>query len=175
MLLFWCYCLSSLVEQDSSTQELVSKTPQLVDKFLFVIHCACRGCPLGCTQHSLFSSQLAAITLFYCTFNVKSAQSFVDCGALAKMAQITTSLFVNKEDYDTPLRWEIRARCRYCELKKRRRTSFNILSDHYPSAQLVLWKIEIMCFNMLQLFSLPSSCALFSVYDSTVSPSSPKK
>lgn len=60
-------------------------------------------------------------------------------------------------------------------LKKRRRTSFNILSDHYPPAQLVLWKIEIMCFNMLQLFSLASSCALFSVYDSTVSPSSPKK
>jgi len=104
MLLTCCYYLPSLVEQDPSTQELVSKTPQLIDKFLFVIHCACRGCPLGCAQHSLFSSQLAAITLFYCTFNVKSAQSFVDCGTVGKMVQITTNLFVNEEDYDTPLR-----------------------------------------------------------------------
>lgn len=104
MLLICLYCLASLVEQDSSTQELVSKTPQLIDKFLFVIHCACRGCPLGCAQHSLFSSQLAAITMFYCTFNVKSAQLFVDCGAVEKMVQITTNLFANEEDYDTPLR-----------------------------------------------------------------------
>ena len=92
------------MEQDSSTQELVFKTPQLVDRFLFVIHCACRGCPLGGAEHSLFSSQLAAITLFYCTFNIKSAQSFVDCGAVEKMVQITTNLFVNEEEYDTPLR-----------------------------------------------------------------------
>lgn len=99
-----CYCLSRLVEQDSNAQEVVSKMPQLINKLLFMIHCTCRGCPSECAQYPLFSRQLAAIILFYCTFNVKCAQSFVDCGALAKMVQITTNLFVNKEKYDTPLR-----------------------------------------------------------------------
>ena len=100
-------CLSRLVEQNSNAQEVVCKMPQLIDKLLHMIYCACRGCQSASPGHSLFSSQLAAITLFYCTFNVKSAQSLVDCGALAKMIEITTNLLVDEVDHDTPLRWEL--------------------------------------------------------------------
>lgn len=100
------YCFSRLVEKDSNTQELLSKTPQMIDKLLDMIHCACDDHHLASPVHSLFSSQLAAITLFYCTFNVKSAQSLVDCGALARMVEVTSKLLVDDEVNDTPLRWE---------------------------------------------------------------------
>ncbi|KAL9952290.1 hypothetical protein ACROYT_G039525 [Oculina patagonica] len=98
-------CFGGLVEQDSNAQEVVSKTPQLIDKLLHMIHCASLSHQSESPRHSMFSSQLAAIILFYCTFNVKSAQSFVDCGALTKMIEITTNLLVDQEDHDTPLRY----------------------------------------------------------------------
>ena len=93
------------MEQDSNTQEIVSKAPQLTGKLLDMIRYVCEGDEPASPGYSLFSSQLAAITLFYCTFNVKSAQPLVDCGALAKMVEITTNLLVDEDDHDTPLRW----------------------------------------------------------------------
>ncbi len=92
------------MEKDSNAQEVVAKTPKLIDKLLHMIHCACTGHQSESPRHSLFSSQLAAMTLFYCTFNVKSAQSLVDYGALTKMIEITTNLLVKKKNRDIPLR-----------------------------------------------------------------------
>ena len=62
--------------------------------------------------YSLFSSQVAANTLFYCSFNVKSAKSLVDCGALEKIINITTDLLDDSQG-DTPLRWE---QLLFCEM-----------------------------------------------------------
>ena len=71
----------------------------MIDKLLFMID-RCQSEPAG---YSLFSSQVASNTIFYCTFNVKSAQPLVDCGALEKMLDITKKLLFVK-DGNTPLR-----------------------------------------------------------------------
>lgn len=56
-------------------------------------------------EYSLFSSQVASNTLFYCTFNVKSAQYLVNCGVVEKMLNITKKL-LDDEEGDFPLRLE---------------------------------------------------------------------
>ena len=99
---FLCYFFSRLIEYDSNIQEEVSKMPPLIDKLIFMID-RCQSQPAG---YSLFSSQVASNTLFYCTFNVKSAQPLVDCGALEKMINITRNLLIDN-DSNTPLRWEV--------------------------------------------------------------------
>ena len=86
---------------DSNVQEKLSKTPSLIYKLLFAID-RYQSKPAG---YSFGSSQMASNTLLYCTFNVKSAQPLVDCGALEKMIKITKTLLIDK-DSDTPLRWE---------------------------------------------------------------------
>lgn len=88
-----------LVESDSTTQEEVSKMLALIDKILFMIDRR-HSEP---ADYSLFSSQVASNTLFYCTFNVKSAWSLVKCGALSKAIDITRHLLFDKEG-NTPLR-----------------------------------------------------------------------
>lgn len=88
-----------LIEFDSSVQEEASKMQSLIDKLLFMID-RCQSEPAG---YSLFSSQVASNTIFYCTFNVKSAQPLVDCGALERMLNITKKLLFDKES-NTPLR-----------------------------------------------------------------------
>ena len=93
------YFLCSLVEYDPNIQEEVSKMPPLINKLLFMID-RCHSDPAG---YSLYSSQVASNTLFYCTFNVKSAQPLVDCGALEKMLAITQKLLTD-EDSDAALR-----------------------------------------------------------------------
>ena len=97
------------MESDSATQEQVSKMTPLVDKILFMIDRS-QSEP---ANYSLFSSQVASNTLFYCTFNANSAQSLLDCGALAKMINITRELLVDK-DGNTPLRY---AHCKNLKLK----------------------------------------------------------
>jgi len=86
-------CCAGLVEDDSTTQKEVSQLKPLIAKILFMVD-RCRSEPAG---YSVASSQLAACFLFYCTFNIKSAQSLVDCGALTKMIDITRQLLLNKE------------------------------------------------------------------------------
>jgi len=88
-----------LIEFDSNIQKEASKMPLLIDKLLFMID-RCQSDPAG---YSLFSSQVASNTIFYCTFNIKSAQPLVDCGALEKMLNITKKL-LNDKDSNTPLR-----------------------------------------------------------------------
>lgn len=93
-------CVGGLVELDPDAQEVVSKMSQLIDKLVFMID---RRQSLH-AGYSLFSSQVAANTLFYCTFNAKSAKSLVDCGALEKIIDITTNL-LDEMHGDTPLRY----------------------------------------------------------------------
>jgi len=73
--------------------------PPLIDKLLFMTD-RYQSEPAG---YSPSASQEACKALLYCTYNVKSAQPLVDCGALGKMVNITKSL---DKDNDTPLRWE---------------------------------------------------------------------
>ena len=87
------------MEFDPIIQEEASKMQSLIDKLLFMID-RCQSEPAG---YSLFSSQVASNTLFYCTFNVNSAQPLVDCGALEKMLNITKKLLSDK-DSNTPLK-----------------------------------------------------------------------
>lgn len=94
----FCYFFR-LVELDPNAQEVVSKMSQLIDKLVFMIDRR-QSMQAG---YSLFSSQVAANTLFYCTFNVKSATTLVDCGALDKIIDITTNL-LDEMHGDTPLR-----------------------------------------------------------------------
>ena len=68
--------------------------PSVIDKLLVIIDR--RKSESAGIQYSLFSSQVASNTLFYCTFNVKSAQPLMDCGALEKMLNITKELPYNK-------------------------------------------------------------------------------
>ena len=75
----------------------------VIDKLLFVID-RCQSEPVG---YSLFSSQLASNVLFHCTYNVKSAQPLVDCGAVNRMLRITKKLLI-KKDSDTHLRYSCR-------------------------------------------------------------------
>ena len=89
-----------LVESDATTQEEVSKMSALIDKILFMVDRR-QSEP---ADYSLFSSQVASNTLFYCTFNVKSAWSLVECGALTKAIDITRHLLFDKEG-NTPLRY----------------------------------------------------------------------
>ena len=95
------YLFARLVECDSNIQEEVSKMPALINKLLFMID----RCQSESAGYSLFSSQVASNTLFYCTFNVKSAQPLVNCGAVEKMVNITKTLLDDKEG-NTPLRLE---------------------------------------------------------------------
>ena len=71
----------------------------LIDKILFMIDRR----QSGLQDYSLFSSQVASNTLFYCTFNVNSTQSLVNIGALTKMLDITRHFLLDK-DGDVPLR-----------------------------------------------------------------------
>ena len=87
------------MEYDPNIQEEVSKLSQLIDKLLFITD-RCQSGPAG---YSLLSSQMASDILFYCTWNVRSAQPLVDCGALEKMLNITQKLLIRK-DSDTILR-----------------------------------------------------------------------
>jgi len=93
------YFLCRLVECDSNIQEKVSKMSPLIDKLLFIIDRS-QSEPAG---YSLVSVRVVCIILFYCTWNVKSAQPLVDCGALEKMLNITRKLLIDK-DSDAPLR-----------------------------------------------------------------------
>ena len=87
------------MEYDPKIQEEVSKMSPVIDKLVFMID-RCQSEPAG---YSLYSSQVASNTLFYCTFNVKSAQPLVDCGALEKMLNIAQKLLIDKGS-DAPLR-----------------------------------------------------------------------
>ncbi|XP_020611384.1 uncharacterized protein LOC110049882 isoform X2 [Orbicella faveolata] len=91
-------CCSGFVEYDANIQEEVSKMPPLIDKLLFMTD-RYQSEPAG---YSPSASQEACKALLYCTYNVKSAQPLVDCGALGKMVNITKSL---DKDNDTPLRY----------------------------------------------------------------------
>ncbi|XP_022799990.1 uncharacterized protein LOC111337879 [Stylophora pistillata] len=93
-------CFGGLVECNSNIQEEVSNMPAVINKLLFMID-RCQSEPAG---YSLFSSQVASNSLFYCTFNVKSAQSLVNCGAVEKVLLITKALLDDK-DGNTPLRY----------------------------------------------------------------------
>ena len=75
--------------------------PALINKLLFMID-RYQSEPVG---YSLFSSQVASNTLFYCTFNIKSAQPLINCGAVDKMLDITKML-LDDDDGNTPLRLE---------------------------------------------------------------------
>ena len=97
--------LGRLVEYDSNIQEEVSKMSQVIDKLLFITD-RCQSEPAG---YALCSSQDASNNLLCCTWNVKSAQPLVDCGALEKMLNITQKLLIDK-DSAAPLRWEIYCR-----------------------------------------------------------------
>ncbi|KAL9957168.1 hypothetical protein ACROYT_G038772 [Oculina patagonica] len=93
-------CCGGLIEYDSNIQEEVSKMSPLIDKLIFMID-RCQSEPAG---YSLYSSEVASITLFCCTFNLKSAQPLVDCGALDRMINITKKLLTDK-DSETPQRY----------------------------------------------------------------------
>ena len=93
------------MEYDAKIQENVSQTFQLIDKLLFIID-RCQSEPAG---YSLISSQTASDILLFCTWNVRSAQPLVDCGALEIMLTITQKLLIDK-DSDAPLRWEMYCR-----------------------------------------------------------------
>lgn len=77
----------------------------VIDKLLFITD-RCQSEPAG---YALFSSQDASNNLLCCTWNVKSAQPLVDCGALEKMLNITQKLLIDK-DSAAPLRWEMYCR-----------------------------------------------------------------
>ncbi|XP_078348508.1 uncharacterized protein LOC144633533 [Oculina patagonica] len=93
-------CCAALAEYDSNIQEEMSKMPQLIDKLLFLVD----RCQSELEGYSLYSSHVASNIMFYCTFNVKSAQPLVDCGALEKMINITKRL-LNDDDSSTSLRY----------------------------------------------------------------------
>lgn len=65
----------------------------LIDKLLFMID-RCQSEPAG---YSLSSALVASNILFYCTFNTKSAQSLVNCGALEKMLKIAERVSIDKD------------------------------------------------------------------------------
>lgn len=71
----------------------------LIDKILFMIDR--RQSELQ--NYSLFSGQVASNTLFYCTFNVRSAQLLMDMGVLTKVLDITRH-FLLDQNGDAPLR-----------------------------------------------------------------------
>ena len=77
----------------------------LIDKLLFITD-RCQSEPAG---YALCSSQDASNNLLCCTWNVKSAQPLVDCGALEKMLNITQKLLIDK-DSAAPLRWRMYCR-----------------------------------------------------------------
>ena len=89
-----------MIENDANIQEEVSKMPPLIDKLLFMTDRYQLSEPTG---FSSFANHEASIALLYCTYNVKSAQPLVDCGALGKMVNITKNF---DKDSDTLLRWE---------------------------------------------------------------------
>ena len=90
-----------LVESDSTTQEEVSKMTPFIKKLLIMIE----DCQSELPDYTLFSSQVAANTLFYCTFNVKSAPPLASCGSLTQMISITRHLLVTERG-NTALRLE---------------------------------------------------------------------
>ena len=81
------------MEYDRNIQENVSRMSPLIDKLLFITDRR-QSEPAG---YSLFSSQVVSNILFYCTWNVRSAQPLVDCGALEKMLDITQRLLADKD------------------------------------------------------------------------------
>ena len=87
------------MEYDPNIQVEVSKMSLLIEKLFFITDRYQSG-PAG---YSLFSSQVACDILFFCTWNVRSAQPLVDSGALEKMLNITQKLLIDK-DSDTILR-----------------------------------------------------------------------
>lgn len=89
------------MEYDSNLQLEVAKSPAMISKLLFMIDRS----QSETAEYSLFSSQVASNTLFYCTFNVKSAQYLVNCGVVEKMLNITKKL-LDDEEGDFPLRLE---------------------------------------------------------------------
>lgn len=89
------------MEYDSNLQLEVAKSPAMISKLLFMIDRS----QSETAEYSLFSSQVASNTLFYCTFNVKSAQCLVNCGVVEKMLNITKKL-LDDEEGDFPLRLE---------------------------------------------------------------------
>ena len=89
------------MEYDSNLQLEVAKSPAMISKLLFMIDRS----QSETAEYSLFSSQVASNTLFYCTFNVKSAQYLVHCGVVEKMLNITKKL-LDDEEGDFPLRLE---------------------------------------------------------------------
>lgn len=89
------------MEYDSNLQLEVAKSPAMIRKLLFMIDRS----QSETAEYSLFSSQVASNTLFYCTFNVKSAQYLVNCGVVEKMLNITKKL-LDDEEGDFPLRLE---------------------------------------------------------------------
>ena len=93
------YFFCRLVEYDPNIQEEVSKMPRLIDKLLFITD----RCQSESAGYALCSSQDASNNLLCCTWNVKSAQPLVDCGALEKMLNITQKLLIDK-DSAAPLR-----------------------------------------------------------------------
>lgn len=89
------------MEYDSNLQLEVAKSPAMISKLLFMIDRS----QSETAEYSLFSSQVASNMLFYCTFNVKSAQYLVNCGVVEKMLNITKKL-LDDEEGDFPLRLE---------------------------------------------------------------------
>ncbi|PFX19675.1 uncharacterized protein LOC111337897 isoform X2 [Stylophora pistillata] len=93
-------CCAGFVEYDSKLQEQAAKSPAMISKLLFMIDRS-QSEP---AEYSLFSSQVASNTLFYCTFNVKSAQYLVNLGVVEKMLNITKRL-LDDEEGNFPLRY----------------------------------------------------------------------
>ncbi|XP_068762519.1 uncharacterized protein [Montipora capricornis] len=154
-------CCAGLVESDSSTQEEVSRMIPLIDKILFMIDRR----QSGLQDYSLFSSQVASNSLFYCTFNVNSAQSLVNIGALTKMLDITRHFLLDK-DGDVPLRYYcclFLARMHSAPLIKLDRDTCGIidelinmfLEEHLPS-EISAWENEssYVWMTMVPLFHL---------------------
>lgn len=171
-------CCGGLVESDSSTQEEVSRMSPLIDKILFMID---RRQP-GLQDYSLFSSQVASNTLFYCTFNVRSAQLLMDMGVITKMLDITRH-FLLDQNGDTPLRYYcclFLARMRSAPLIRLDKDTcheidelINMFLEKHLPREISAWEEETsyVWVTMVPLFHLAFAAGIESHLDSKVNES----
>ena len=133
-----------------------------IKKLLIMIE----DCQSELPDYTLFSSQVAANTLFYCTFNVKSAPPLASCGSLTQMISITRHLLVTERG-NTALRLEFSVNysvvtffswiklglCYYLKGKSSLRKTFIVLSHPTNDCNLSLyyytltpmWQVEVRC------------------------------
>lgn len=123
-------------------------------------------CQSEIPDYTLFSSQVAANTLFYCTFNVKSAPPLASCGSLTQMISITRHLLVTERG-NTALRLEFSANysvvtffswiklglCYCLKGESSLRKTFIVLShptndcnlSFYYYTLTPMWQVEVRC------------------------------